>query len=182
MRKPLLLALLLACGCNAKPVAPQHDPHERNYRNVEEGFHFEAPAGWGRLGIAHIPPGPQEREALWVKYRYLENQRPTFFRVSFIDLPETTTVAAYLKQRPPGPEDWRLTGEADKTTLDGVAGMLYRFSGNWDHDQMVREVVAIQRGRRVLFFTGIYPVKDVKARDAIHAAYKTVRWEPKNKG
>ena len=176
--KSVWAALVLgACACNSRPVAPPLDPSAGTYHNAEEGFRFDAPSDWARMGIAPTPARPPAGEWLWVKYRNLSIHRPTFFRASFIDLPESKTVAAYLAERPPGPETWHLSGVADKMTLDGVPAVRYRFNGNWGPDAMVKEVVAVQRGRRTIFFTGIYPLGDVKSRDAIQAAYKTIRWD-----
>lgn len=168
--------LAAAAGCSSKPVAPKLDQNERVYHNAEEGFRFEAPAGWGCLGFGRFPAGEHKQERVWVKYRNLKNLRPTFFRAGFIDLPETTTVMAYLAERPPGPENWRMVGVAEKAVLDGTPATRYRFHGSWDDDAMIKEVVAVRRGRRVLFFTGIYPVNDARSRDAIRATYQTIRW------
>lgn len=172
------LALVLV-GCNGRPVAPPLDQRQRVYHNTEEGFSFEAPEKWSCHGIAHFPSGRHEQERLWVKYKNLDTNRPTFFRVSFIDLPEKTTLSEYLTNRNPGPENWRMLGVAEKTSIDGVEGVRYRFSGNWDSDSMIREIVAVKRGTRTIFFTGIHRVDDKKSREAIQATYKTVRWDKK---
>ncbi len=174
-----LCILVCAAGCNSRPVAPKLDPKERVYHNDEEGFQFEVPATWSRHGNARYPPQRHEKELVWVKYCNLKAKGFVFFRASFLDLPESTTVAGYLAQRPPGPEEWRLIGQAEKMTLDGTAATRYRFTGTWDKDAMVKEVVAVPRGQRTIFFTGIYPVKDTASRDAVRAICKTIRWDVK---
>jgi hypothetical protein len=166
-------------GCDLRPVAPELNQHERTYHNAEEGFRFEAPSGWSRHAVSSFPPGPQREERLWVKYKRLTDNRPTFFRVSFIDLPESASVAQYLGDRPAGPENWRLASEKETVDLDGVAATRYRFTGSWAADVMVKEVVAVRRGHRWLFFTGIYPADDTSARRQIRETLASIRWDRK---
>jgi hypothetical protein len=161
-------------------VAPKLDPHELTYHNEEEGFQFTVTSGWLRHSFSRFPPGTQAKEALWVKYRNLKATGLTFFRASFIDLPETTTVASYLSNLRPGPENWRLIGQAEKTTAGGLPATRYRFTGTWDHDAMVKEVLAVQRGKRTIFFTGIYPIKDTVSRDAVRGFCKSIQWDARD--
>ncbi len=42
---------------------------------------------------------------------------------------------------------------------------------------MVKEDVVVQRGGRILIFTGIYVLHDTKSREAIQATYRTIRWD-----
>jgi hypothetical protein len=153
---------------------------EAVYHDAREGFQFAPPAAWSQHARAQYPPGRQEKERILVKYKRLDEEGPAFWRASMIDLAETVSPSTYLRDRPPGPEDWRPASGTETVTVDGVPGEKVTFTGIWEEGEkqvVVKEVVAVRRNDRVYFFTGIYPASDKTARSLIRQAVASVAWD-----
>jgi hypothetical protein len=182
-----MLALVggLLVGCGARPKAPPLVQGEAVYHNPREGFRLEPPPGWNQQGRAEYPPGRQEQERALVEYKRLDVQGPAFFRASLLDLPESTTAEAYLRGRPPGPDKWQPAAGTETLQVGGLPATRVTFTGMWEEEkkeEVVKEVVAVRRGGRVYFFTGIFAADDPKARALVRTAVASIVWdqEPTN--
>jgi len=176
----LALGGMLLAGCEEQPRAPALVQGEAVYYNRGERFRLEPPPGWSQHTRAEYPPGRYERERPLVKYKRLDVPGPAFFRASMLDLAESTTPETYLRDRPPGPEKWQPAGKPETVQVGGLPATRMTFTGTWEEDEkeeVVKEVVAVRRGGRVYFFTGIFPAGDKKARALIRTAVDSIAWD-----
>jgi hypothetical protein len=115
-----------------------------------------------------------------VKYKRLDEQGPAFFRASMLDLAEDANLATYLREKPPGPENWHATGATETLQVGGQPATRVTFTGIWEEgekEEVVKEVVAVRRGGRVYFFTGIYPAANRNVQTIIRTAVASVVWD-----
>jgi hypothetical protein len=177
------LSVLLLAGCEKRPVAPPLVQGEKVFFEQQEGFHLEPPAGWSMHSRGSYPPGWIDQERTLVKYKRLGSPAPAKFRVTMKDLPDSTSVLAYLKDRPPGPEQWKLTSAEEAVNINGQVATRATYTGVWEEDdaedQVIKEVVAFQRGNRVYFFTGIFPQAERKTNEVVRKAVASVVWDKK---
>jgi hypothetical protein len=150
------------------------------YYSRNEGFHLEPPPGWSQHARAEYPPGRYEREWPLVKYKRIDEQGPAFFRASMLDLAESIDPAAYLREKPPGPEHWRPVGAPESVHVGGLPATRVMFTGTWEEaekEEVAKEVVAVRRGGRVYFFAGIFPAADQNVRKMVRTAVASVVWD-----
>jgi hypothetical protein len=175
----LALAGLLLAGCGPRIKAPRLVQGEAVYHNPREGLRLEPPPGWSQHARADYPVR-LDRERPLVKYKCLEDREAAVFQVSRIDLAEAILPETYLREQPPGPEKWRLTGATETLQVGGRPATRVTFTGTWEEnekEEVVKEVVAVRRGERVYFFTGIFVADDREARAKVRKAIESVVWD-----
>ena len=179
------LAVLLAAvlgGCDNPPSAPPLVQGEPVYHDSREGFRFDTPPGWSMQARGSYPSAASDRERTLVKYKRIRTHEPAKFRVTMIDLPQSTTLASYLAELPPGPEKWKITGPAEDVTVNGVPATRATYSGAEEDEPdepLTKEIVAFCRGNRAYFFTGIVRTDDEESAGVIRKAVASVVWEEK---
>jgi hypothetical protein len=175
------LAALTVAACDRQPHAPPLVQGLAVYHDAREGFRFEPPPGWFQQVRAH-PPGRRGMEDLLVKYRSLASGDPGQFRVTMMDMPDPAGVPDYLAGRPPGEEEWRIDSRREETQVGGRRATRVTYRGTWEEDEgrkpVIKEVVAVPKGSRVYFFTGIFAAGDKAALETVRKAVASVAWDP----
>jgi hypothetical protein len=166
---------LFLVGCGPQPQAPELKG-KAVYQNDREGFRLRAPPGWSQHAISRSPAGPVDHEYLLTKYKRLSSDKPAFLHVSVIDLPSGTSPADYLAGNS-SPAEWQRQANAESIDLNGMPATRAAFLGNWGGHKVLKEVVAVPRGQRVYFFTGIFPVTDHEAQAQVRAAIGSIVWK-----
>jgi hypothetical protein len=163
-------------GCGTRPRAPALID-EPVYHNPQEGFRFSTPEGWRIQGRSEFSSGTRlEKERMLVEYRRLKRGPFASLMVSIIDLPEAQPIGEYLQKRVAVKSTWR-PGGSERLTLANQPAERFSFTGKGDGGvDVTREVVALRRGERVYFFTGVYSSKDTSARDEIRKALASLSW------
>lgn len=172
-----LLLLLVGCGT---PQPPQLQTGDAPYENRAVGIRFLPPSGWKQMLLANhdVFAGKVPRELPMVRYRLLDGKRIGVLRLSAMDLPETKPLDEFLNDRSPGLEDWQpVTPKSAPLEVGGRKAVRWSFTGRWDGQTAIKEVVAVRTGERVYTFACIFGEKDHKARDAMRQAISTVHWE-----
>ncbi len=170
--------IALLWGCGGKPRPPALQQGDGPFHSPSAGLRFQPPKGWRQFTHGIVPPGPVPKEVPVVKYKLQDGKRMALLRVGVVDLPEPKSVEQYLRERPPGHEDWRAVSSKNETVdVNGLPGVRVAFTGRWDGRNAVKEVVGVRRGGRLYSFTGIYGAGDTRARDAVRQAVATVTWE-----
>jgi hypothetical protein len=169
----LLPALLGGCGPRPRAPALQDEPV---YQNKQEGFHFLPPEGWIIHARAEVPPGKLSEERLLVEYKRVTSAKPASLEVSMADIPAGTDVAACLEGRASPDDSWQPQGSAENIEVGGQPAARRAFLGQFGQDRVMREIMAVRRGGRVYFFTGLFPADDSKAREQVRKAVASVAW------
>jgi hypothetical protein len=171
----VLAVLLVLVGCRGQPRPPVLQQRKDVYRNKREGFRFQPPPGWNQQALESSSGGDRTRDCLLVKYKRLEN-KAAFFYVWVVDVPPGTDLATYLAQRPPD-KNWKPLGQREAAEVDQLPAIREYFSGSWDKEKVLREVIAVQRGTRVYRFIGDFPPGDDQAWTQVREAVSSVVWE-----
>jgi hypothetical protein len=170
------LLLIFLAGCNARPRPPALQQNEAFFHDQREGLRFTPPAGWIQHGRAKPPREDGTHEFLLVKYKRLSEPKAAFLEVWVKDLPATADLSAYMDERLPA-RTWRRSSRSETVEVGRLPAIREAFSGYYDKDRFVKEVVAVRRGERVYFFTGIFPTSDDQARDQVRQAVESTVWE-----
>jgi hypothetical protein len=173
-REWVWLLALGQLGCGQDPRAPSLD-NEPVYQNNSEGLRFLVPDGWAQYARGNPPSGRAQQEQMLVEYQLLTAEKPASFRVTFIDLPASTPLEAYLAENPTGDRLKEMSPEPFE--VDGIGGTRVAFSRHGGAEETTREVFAFCRGRRTYLFTGVFPATDAKARQQILRAVESLRWK-----
>jgi hypothetical protein len=171
-----LLAVAIA-GCGPRPRAPALLQGEPVYENKQEGFRFLPPPNWSQHARSELPSGPVKQERLLVGYKRITAPgQVASLDVSMMDVPSATDLAAFLEERNPKAENWRPAGAAESLEVDGKPAVRAAYQARLESGQVLKEIVAIRKGERVYFFTGVFPAGDARARDQVRKAVATVSW------
>jgi hypothetical protein len=173
----LTVPVILSSACDRTTTLR---PTDEVYENAQEGFRIKPPSGWTQQAVSNSPTGPVKHEHLVTKFKRGGNGKPAFLHVSMIDLPPHKTSEAYLAESA-GDKTWRPVSTNEPMEVDGVSAVRRAYSGRWDRQSVIKEVVAVQRGTRVYLFTGFVPATDAKARADVRAAVASVIWEKGDK-
>jgi hypothetical protein len=121
-----------------------------------------------------LPPlEPPER--LLARYDRLTAGHLAWLRVTMTDLPATTPLAAHLSTRVPK-RNWRREGEVANLKVGGLPAARIAFTGRWDNQEYVCEIVAVRKGEFVYLLTGSFPSEDGKVREQVRAAVAGAVW------
>ena len=172
----LALAAMLA-GCSPRPRAPALMQGEAVYVNAQEGFRFLPPPDWTMFSRAEVPPGRLTEERSLVGYRRGAGAAVATLDVSMADVPESEELAGAVKERRGGAE-WKAQGPAEALEVGGrpAARGSYQSHRQTDGPALVKEIVAVRKGGRVYFFTGVFPADDAKAREQVRQSVETLSW------
>ena len=170
----LLTALLLGCGCHARPKAPAltDDPVFES----DEGFRFLKPEGWMIAARAAVPPGRLEKECLLVQYRRSDTGQGATLEVTAVDLPEDSSLSKYLTSPSFTVGEWKPTGSPEPLEVSGRTGQRFRFTGQGNPGRIDREVIAFRQGQRTYLFTLVYSPKDSSAPEQFRRAVRSIVW------
>jgi hypothetical protein len=178
--RPLAILLgLAAAGCARQPHPPALQRNTGTYQDAKEGFRFDPPAGWTQNLRGTPAPENRSRECQLVKYARAGG-RLAFFLVSVIDLAPSTDFNAFLAARSPG-KDWHRLSLTETLEVDHLAGVRDVFTGTWDREPVIREIVSVRRGNSVYFFTATFPANDEEVRKQVRQAVASVVWEEEPK-
>jgi hypothetical protein len=171
----LVLAVLLA-GCSPKPRAPALMQGEAVYVNAQEGFRFLPPPNWTMSQRSEGPPGKLTEERIFVGYRRAGGA-VTSLEVSARDEPESEDLSLLVKERR-GTADWKPDGSVETLEVGGRPAARAAFQNRraGETTGLVREVVAVRKGERVYYFTGLFAGNDAKAREQVRKSIETVSW------
>lgn len=161
--------LLVALGCSPAPRAPLLRD-EAVYHNRTQGVRFMVPEGWRISAKAELPPGRIEQERLLVEY-VRHTAVPATLQLFARDVAPGESVAPHLE-----------VGRAFKAptvetglTVGGLSAERLVFTPAGAGQS--KEVIAIRRGERFFFFTGLFNTEDSQGRAAFRRAVDTVVWE-----
>jgi hypothetical protein len=171
----LIVALGLVAGCRPRPRAPALE-QDVVYQNKQEGFRFLAPEGWQMRARTEVPPGLIDAERLLVEYKRMTTEKPATLDVSMADVPSSTDLSECLESGSVGKETWKRVGECEKFELSGLPAARAAFEGKIGSERILREVVAVRRGERVYFFSGVFPADDTRARAQVRKAVQSATW------
>jgi hypothetical protein len=151
--------------------------NEADYQSAQEGFRFRAPEGWSQTFTSgKYPSGATNQERKLVGYKKMTAGHPACFEVTYVDLPPSTDLGAYLVKASPGLAPWNLTTAATPLTVAGVEANRFILSTGSGTDLTVKEVVVFRRGERVYFFTGTFHSSDGDSVQMIRRAVESVSW------
>jgi hypothetical protein len=164
----LALVLVTAVGCSPQPRAPalQDEPV---YHNSQEGFRFVVPTFWSMRCRGEFPPGPMPEERLLVQYDRGTAEKPASLELTMMDVEPGKDLEACLRER--GVEGgWKLANPVEQFQVEGLSAARVVFVRHAGRESSHKEIVAIRRGRRVYFFTGLFGASDNHAREQIRKA------------
>jgi hypothetical protein len=175
-RRWLLPALLaLTAGCSNRPNAPalQDEPI---YHNPQEGFRFTVPDNWKMRSRGEMPRGPLTQERLLVEYRRTQAGATASLIVLMGDVPEPTELPEHLTERAVKSGSGLHIGEVEALEVGGQPAVRAVFENKQGGEAFLTEVVAVRRGGRVYYFTGVFPSTDRKSREQVRNAVASVTW------
>lgn len=173
----MALCLLLLTGCGDRPAAPVLRD-EPVYQHDQAGFRFLVPPGWSQRANASLPAGRLPKEVMLVQYRSLGAGKGAQLEVTAADLPPDTALGTFLAGPAFGVDQWKDTAAPQKLALHGVPATRYQYAGRTDKQELVKEVVAVERpGGRTIFFTGLYAPGDTLAREQIRRIVDSTIWK-----
>ena len=172
----MLCACAAVAGCGRRPKAPALE-NEPVYENPAEGFRFMTPDGWTEHAKSEAPPGPADQPRLLVDYVRWNGDIPALLEVSMADVPESADLVHYVDGPSFSARSWRLTAQPQHIEVNGVPATRYVLVNRERQQQRAKEVVAVRRGGRVYFFTGVFDAADAAARDEIRRAVLSIVWE-----
>jgi hypothetical protein len=118
--------------------------------------------------------GKLSEEHLLVEYKRVTSAKPASLGVSRADIPADTDPAACLGGRASPNDSWQPQGTAEELKVGGQPAARLMFIGEFGQDRVAREMVAVRRGERAYFFTGIFPADDNRAREQVRKAVASV--------
>jgi hypothetical protein len=185
----LVVALWLpACGPADRAPVYQDD----------QGFRLTPPPGWverarpdavpggsaqvgrrGRRGQAvPLPPlgvaAQPDQGRLLARYDRLTAGRLAWLRLSAVDIPSSTPLAACLSA-PAG--DWRRESDVEEVEVGGLPAARAAFVGRWEDQDYVNETVAVRKEERVILITASFPAADDAAREQVRRAVAGATWK-----
>jgi hypothetical protein len=176
----VLAAALMAGGCG-RPRPPVLQQNLEVFHDEKEGYSFRPPQGWIQAARGNVVSKEDRGEEIeLVKYKRGSGKQMVFFRVSAVDLPEGTDLAAYL-DKALGKADKRVSTKPEDVKIGGLPAKRETYNTTWDRDAMVKEIVAVRRGPRVYFFTATFAPSDKPAREAVQKILDSVTWEADQK-
>jgi hypothetical protein len=163
-------------GCSPRPRAPALMQGEAVYINAQEGFRFLPPPNWTMMHRSEVPSGPLSEERALVVYSRIADGLEAALEVSMVDVPESEEMAAIVRGRR-GSSEWKPEGSVETLGVGGQSAARGAFRASKPGEAArLKEVVAVRRGKRVYFFTGVFAADDDKAREQIRKSIETLTW------
>ena len=161
----IVLALLLAAGCNPPPrgkfeeSVPLFLTDEREFRDSHERLHFMPPPKWSMQARSMAAPKHEDEDRLLVKYKNLvQGTTTSWMTVKVATMPAELSLAECLLKRKAA--DQTLVGKAEEITIKGRPAARITVKEQVEGYPFIRETTAMRRGERVYFLSGIYYEKD----------------------
>jgi hypothetical protein len=176
VRLLFFLLLVAGWGCSERPRAPALED-STVYQNDQEGFRFLVPEGWSQQSKSAIPPGRLTRELVLVEYRRYQTQPPAALQVSIQDLASDLPLGPLLAGSRAQNTDWHLVGNPVQAKVGVRVGQRFILEGKGPGGPQTREVIAVRKGDRVYFFTGIFNTPDHTSRDLVRQTFANVVWK-----
>jgi hypothetical protein len=171
----VIMSGLLLAGCRRGPQAPALSDAPI-YNNREEGFRFLVPDGWTQSANADLPNETLEKEVLLVQYRMKTAKLGATLEILVFDEPEPSDLAAYHQLPSQAVSNWKLEGEPEEITINGMKAQRFNYKGSLGNQPMEKEVVAFRRGNRVYSFIGLFWAGDINAHEQLRRAVGSVIW------
>jgi hypothetical protein len=174
-----LAFILLILGCNSRP--------QPTYQG-KQGLKFTPPPGWAerdrddllpakvRKNLDLPMPDLSEKERMVVRYDRVSAGRLAWVRVTTADLPADAALKDQLTSRSPG-ENWRRELEPEDLEVGGLPAARIAFTGKWNDQDFLCEIVAVRHGEQVYFFTGSFPATDSTAREQVRKSVAAATWK-----
>jgi hypothetical protein len=175
-RTLLVVLVMTGLGCNDRPRAPALED-SAVYQNEREGFRFLVPEGWTQQAKSMVPPGKLDHELILVVYRRYTVNPPATLQVSIQDPPEEANLAQLLIEARSEDTNWKLVRPPAEARVGNRTGKHLVFQGKSPLGRMDREVIAVRRGARVLFFTATFGPGDHASRDLMQQTFANVVWK-----
>ena len=170
-----LPVVLLLCGCNSEPQAPELRDTPV-YENAQEGVRFLVPESWTQTANANLPSGVLEGENFLVRYRVRSPELGAQVQVLCFEDQQTD-----LQDHHAGPsfgiEKWAPTDDEQSLTIDETEAVRSIYTGMLNKREMTKEVVSFRKAGRVYSFVGTFFSTDEKARQQIRRAVNSVVWD-----
>lgn len=166
----------LATGCgSSRPQAPALRD-EPVFKSESIGLEFLAPEGWIVKTRAEVPSGPLAKEWRLVRYDRVTGASGATLEVTVAEVPDATDLGTHVAKASFGVKEWRPAGKVEKREINGVPSTRYLVTGQAGAQKLTKEVFAVRRGERVIFFTALYNTGDAKTRDQVRRAVDSARW------
>lgn len=175
MSRPAALFLVALAGCADPPSAPPL-AGGAVYQSSAAGVRFLAPDGWQMVSRAEPPAGPLPGPVVLVSYLDPSGDQPGEFELVAADLPDGADLSAFLAGYRIGGEKWEPRGVAEPAAVGGTAGSRYSFARGKKKSEYRREVTAVRRGGRVLFFVVTFGASDPAHRDQARKSVESATW------
>ncbi|MBX7105794.1 MAG: hypothetical protein K1X57_17050 [Gemmataceae bacterium] len=166
-----------------RPLLEQDGPY---FTDHQVGFQFTPPAGWGLQMRSTEAPTAKKPERTIVKYkRLVRGPRVAWLRVSVADAAEGVSPAEVLKTRKPRESNFTVSKPVeDGLSVDGRPAARVTFTGLLNPDSLgerpcTSEVVAVQHGKQMLYFTATFATADAESKEMLRTAIESTIIDPK---
>ncbi len=166
----------LATGCDSAPRAPALRD-SAVYQNNREGFRFLVPDGWLQSASSVLPDDLGDGEILLVQYKMRTPSKSATVEILCFDETEPQDLEKYHALPSHGVRKWIAEESAKDLEINGTSAERYSFSAMLGDDQMMKDVVAFRRGKRVYSIIGMFFASDEKARQQLQRAAGSVIWK-----
>jgi hypothetical protein len=93
------------------------------------------------------------------------------------DLPEDADLPKHLSKPAYGVKEWKLKAPVEELDVGGLPARRLIFGGQFEQAELIKEVVAVQRGQRHYFFSALFWSSDPDAREQIRRAVASTIWK-----
>src|SRR5262249_44964440 len=172
------LTLLPSAGCNPPPKGrteqgtPLFLTDEKEYRDDHERLHFVPPPKWSMQARSMAAPKHEDEDRLLVKYKNLvQGTTTSWMTLRVATMPAELSLADCLLKKKAA--DQTLVGKAEEITIKGRPAARITVKEQVEGYPFIRETVAMRRGERVYFLSGIYYEKDKDSPKLIRESVET---------
>jgi len=141
------------------------------------GFRFLVPEGWKQQANSNLPEGGLDKEICLTKFR-VPSTKGASLEVLCFDRSFAPDIAKYHAEPSQGVKDWQLDGEATDLDVEGATGECLSLTAALpDGDKRTKNVTYFIRGDRVFSFVAISTESDLKSREEMRRAVRSLVWE-----
>lgn len=165
----VLLACLLAGGCESRPQAPvlRDSPL---YHNEAEGIRFLVPDGWMQSASAILPPGHFEDEMFVVRYSVPTADSGAMMVLLVLSEREPIDMGQHLQGPSFRVEKWKPAAPANNLTINGAAVEHHVLTADVNGKELTKEAYVFRANERVYSFIGMFASTDDYARQQLQRA------------